>query len=314
MNDTLSAIAPTPGHTTDMPCPVCRHPLSACRPGTRHSFPWCPDCGWNLRGASRALRGSNLDHFLLALPWLTVLVPIAYASRGLGPVLAQALDAACLVALFVPAVLRSQGNLDLARQLDSQEPRRTHVVPPASEAHLPTDAPREVRLSGSPVTVRPLMALLRVLGTTLFASGLVVLTPLAGLFQTRLRGGALLVMLGALIPFLGAIGVLLLTIARHRHLAQKGVERPAEVTSHTSLLRRVAHREWTLRSQVHYRFTAPDGTVLTGRARIEGTPFWSGAVMPVWLDPGNPAHHMPVAACLYGPVHEASVAGYDAGS
>jgi len=287
-----------PGQSTDMPCPVCTLPLQACRTTARRSFPWCPDCGWNLRGASRALRATNLDHFVGTLPWLLVLFPVAQTTRTLGPLLAYLADAAVLVGLFVPALMRSQAHLDLARRLDRLAPRKAHVTPPATptEASVP---PRVPVLAGMIEPVRWPIRLLRMLGGTLFATGLIVFTPLSSWLTPQLRGGALLVMLGTLWPFLGCLAALLMAIVRHHHLTRTGVARIGEVTSHTSLLRREGPETWTLVSSYRYRFTGPDDRILEGSARTEGVAHWTGARIVVWHDPTRPGNHLPANACLY---------------
>ncbi len=299
----------TPGQTTDMPCPVCSGPLQTCRTSSHRSFPWCPECGWNLRGASRALRAANLEHFTGTLPWLLVLLPVAQATRPLGPLLAYLADGTVLVALFIPALMRSQAHLDLARRLERLSPRRAHVTPPAVMLQDLPEAPRVPVLAGTLEPVRWPIRLLRMLGGTLFATGLIVFTPLSTWLSPGLRGGALLVMLGALFPFLGCLAAFLVAIARHHRLTRSGLGRTGEVMAHTSLLRREGASTWTLVSHFHYRFKDPDERILEGKARTEGVAHWTGARITIWQDPHRFSDHLPANACLYRTGDEGHNAG-----
>lgn len=263
---------------------------------------WCAACGWNLAGSAKFLRSSNLGEFARAAWLLPLAVPVAFLFHRMDPFLAYGLDLLLVIAVFLPALLRSQGNLNLARTFDALEakqPFRARGGAWQREPELDAAPPRSVRLRGTTEPVRGLLVLLRLLWAMVFVSGLVALTPLARLVGPKVQVGALMMLAMAVLPLIGSAIALVMTLLRDRHLVVSGHVCEGAIALQATHLRRVGAGEWTLSSRYRYRFTDPHGTARDGAAREEGRATVEGAPVTVLDSPRDPRLHASYPAGLY---------------
>lgn len=283
------------------------------QPYTREkALVWCAACGWNLTGSAKFLRSSNLGEFGRAAWLLPLAVPVALLFHRLDPFLAYGLDLLLVIGVFAPALIRSQGNLNLARTFEAMAEKRPFSPRAAGwrpEPELAAEPPRPAGLRGTTEPIKGLLILLRVLWSALFVSGLLALTPLARLVGPRVQVVALVVLALCILPLIGSILVLGLALLRDRHLAASGHVCEGAIALQATHLRRVGSSEWTLVSRYRYRFTDPHGTPRDGAAREEGRATVEGAAVTVLDSPRDPRLHASYPACLYRAAEERASVG-----
>lgn len=292
---------PSLGRPTDLPCPACRTPLMA-RPYSRtQSLAWCEACGWNLPGTGKFLRSDNLRLFGRIFLLLPFTIPLILAFHTLDPFLAYGLDLLLVVGIFTPALVKSSGNLKLARQIEGLKPRRQMPGPEAwaLEPELALERPRPARLAGRLESIRGLLGLIRLLWAIVFIAGVMALTPAAGWVGPRVQFAALLFLALAVIPLLGSLVWVVVVLWRDRHLAIDGVPCAGRILLQATHMRREAKGTWTLVSRYRYGFTDPHGTERNGAAREEGRAIVEGAPVTVLDSPRDPRIHLSYPACLY---------------
>lgn len=299
---------PSLGRLTDLPCPACRTPLTA-RPYARtQSLVWCEACGWNLAGAAKFLRSDNQRLFLRVFLLLPFTIPLILAFHTLDPFLAYGLDLLLVVGIFTPALVKSNANVKLARQIEVLKPRRSPPKPEpwALEPEL-VAPPRPIKLAGRTESIRPQLALIRLLWAIVFIAGLMALTPAAQWVGPRVQFAALLFLAFAIMPLLGSFGWVLAVLWRDRHLAANGMPCEGRILLQATHLRREAKGAWTLVSRYRYGFTDPHGTERNGQAREEGRAIVEGAAVTVLDSPRDPRIHTSYPACLYAAGSEADL-------
>lgn len=273
------------------------------QPYTRtKSLVWCAGCGWNLAGSAKFLRSSNLGEFGRAAWLLPLAVPVAFLFHRLDPFVAYGLDLLLVIAVFLPALLRSQGNSNLARTFEAlaaKQPFKARGGTWQKEPELEAPIPRAAGLRGTAEPIKGLLILLRLLWAVVFISGLVALTPLARLVGPQLQFSALMLLALCVLPLFGTILGVVLALLRDRHLVASGYVCQGEIALQATHLRRVKAGEWTLVSRYRYRFTDPHGTPRDGAAREEGRATVEGAPLTVLDSPRDPRLHASYPACLY---------------
>ncbi len=292
---------PSLGRPTDLPCPACRTPLQA-RPYLRtQSLPWCEACGWNVQGAARFLRADNTRLFGRVFLLLPFTIPLFLAFHTLDPFLAYGLDLALVVGLFTPALMRSSGNVKLARRIEVIKPRRSPPKPEAwtLEPELAAAPPRPVRLAGRTESIRGLLGLIRLLWAVVFIAGVMALTPASQWVGPRVQFAALLFLALAIVPLIGSLVWVVIVLWRDRHLAMDGKPCEGRVLLQSTHMRRESKGEWTLVSRYRYGFTDPHGTERNGTAREEGRAIVEGAPVTVLDSPRDPRIHLSYPASLY---------------
>lgn len=299
----IGAMTSTPalGRPTDLPCPACGATMRT-QPYTRSkALVWCGACGWNLTGSAKFLRSANAGEFGRSAWLLPMAMPVALLFHRMDPFLAYGLDLLLVLGIFAPAMIRSQGNLNLARTFDALSAKLPFSSKPAAWRPEPELAAtgRTVRLRGTTEPIKGLLILLRVLWSAFFVSGLVGLTPLSGMVGPRIQIMALVVLALCALPLLGALVALGLALMRDRHLAMVGRACEGEIALQSTHLRKVGGSEWTLVSRYRYRFTDPHGTPRDGAAREEGRATVEGAAVTVLDSPRDPRVHASYPACLY---------------
>lgn len=294
--------SPSLGRPTDLPCPACGALMRTQSYTRSKALVWCAGCGWNLAGSAKFLRASNLGEFGRSACLLPLAVPVAYLFHRMDPFLAYGLDLLLVIGVFLPALLRSQGNLNLARTFDAmaaKQPFKPRTAAWQREPELAAEAPRPARLRGTTEPVRGLLLLLRFLWAMVFISGVVALTPVARLVGPKVQVSALMMLAMAVLPLMGSVVALVLALLRDRHLAVSGHVCEGAIALQATHLRRVGSGEWTLSSRYRYRFTDPHGTPRDGAAREEGRALVEGAPLTVLDSPRDPRLHASYPACLY---------------
>lgn len=292
---------------TDLPCPNCRAKMTA-RPYSRtQSLVWCGICAWNTAGTGKWLRVQNLSLFTRGLWLLPFAIPLVVLFHTLDPFVAYGLDFLLVIALFVPALMKSQSNVKLAGRFEALKAERPHAYRSEiwePEPELAVSTPRSVRLSGRSEPVLAQLRLLRVLWAIIFVSGLLALTPASHVVGVRVQLAALMILALAFVPMLGVIGALLYVVWRHRGLAIHGTPCEGQVRFQMTHMRRLPAGGWTLVARYWYGFTDPHGTAREGSAREEGRAIVEGQVLTVLDSPRDPRIHASYPACLYAAAAE----------
>lgn len=293
--------AKIPGKATELPCPVCETRLVAYPCSRQEALAWCEACGWNLAGSGKVLRTKNLSLFLRTFLFLPVLAPLALIFHAHEPVLAYGLDLMLVLALFMPALIRSQANLALARKIEGFQPVGRTVAHAgwSLESPLAQPTPRPTQLRGTTIPVKGLLKTLRALWTVVFISGLLALTPAAHVIGPRAQFGALMLLGFAIAPIFGTLIALFVVMLRDRHLAKAGRPCEGRIIFQMTHLRRLGRGEWTLASRYRYRFSDPHGTEREGHGQEEGRAIVMGSKLTILDSPRDPRVHGSYLAGLY---------------
>jgi hypothetical protein len=261
---------------------------------------WCETCRWNRAGTAAFLRRANLGEFRRSLLVLPFVVPVALLFHTQDPFLAYGLDLLLVVALFLPALIRSQQNLGLARTLAGEpEAARSEREEWEPEPELVDAWPRAVRLRGTIEPIRPLFRFWRLIAMVAFVTAVFALTPIARDVGPRAQFAALILLGLCLVPLLVVTGLMIGMFWRDRHLVSRGRPCAGRVDQHVTHMRRLAPEGWTLVSQYRYSFTDPHGTARAGIACEEGRALLAGMAVTVLDSPLDPRLHAPYPASLF---------------
>ncbi|MNK71402.1 hypothetical protein D3C87_908520 [compost metagenome] len=268
----------------------------------RMTLVYCPECGWNVKGTARLLRNRNLRYFGATFLLIPLALPIFAIFHRLDPILGYLLDVFFILMLFIPALIRSRRNQQVAFQLDRLQPRRplrpkTDWSP---EPELAIPVPRPVHGSGNLAPIALMMALVRLLAGVVMAALLFSLPPIAAFMGGATQFVALLVLVATIPPFLGLLAFLVVLTRRQRLIVANGTPIRGDVDRQETFMRRLAEKEaWTLDTRYRYVFEDSQGRSYSGTAREEGRAIAEGDALTVLILPDDPTSHLSYLGSLY---------------
>lgn len=268
----------------------------------RMTLVYCPECGWNLKGTAQLLRNRNLRYFGASFLLIPLALPIFAIFHRLDPILGYVLDAFFVLMLFIPAMIRSRRNQQVAFALDRVQPRRP--LKPKSEwspePELATPVPRPVQGSGNLAPILLMMGAIRLLAGVVLAALLFSLPPIAAFMGGATQFIALLTLVATIPPFLGLLMFLVIVTRRQRMIVAHGKAIRAEVTRQETFMRRLREQEgWTLTTRYRYAFEDAERRSYGGSAREEGRAIAEGDALTVLVLPDDPTSHLSYLGALY---------------